>query len=120
LRLSNAFGINDLAITSVTIALTYNNTAGVSAIQPSTLKTVTFSGSPSYTIPNGALVVSDPIDLQVKAQSMVTVSIYLANGQVGNFITGHPGSRTTSWMVQGNQVTKANLTDSTRASVAHW
>jgi hypothetical protein len=120
LRISNAFGVNDLSINSVTIALSYNNSAGVSAIQPATLKPVTFSGSTSYTIPNGALVVSDAVDLQVKGQNMVTVSIYLENGQAGNYITGHPGSRTTSWMVPGNQVSKANLTDPTRASVAHW
>lgn len=105
--------MNDLPITSVTIALPVNDSAGASGIQPETLKTATFSGSKNYTIPDGALVVSDPIDLQVEAQSMVTVSIYLEEGQEGNFITGHPGSRTTSWMTEGNQVASANLTGDT-------
>lgn len=104
----------------MTIALPHNDSAGVAAIQPNTLKTVTFSGSKNYTIPDGALAVSDPVDLPVKGQSMVTVSIYLEEGQSGNFITGHPGSRTTSWMTEGNQVAATNLTGSALASVDRW
>jgi hypothetical protein len=92
----------------------------VSAIQPKTVKIVTFSGSPNYTIPNGALVVSDAIDFAVKAQSILAITIYLADGQTTNYITSHPGSRTTSWMAFGNQVNAANLTGSSLTSVAHW
>jgi len=122
IRISNAFGLTDLPITAVTVALPFNGSAGVAAIQPSTLKTVTFSGSKNYTIPNGALVVSDPIDLPVIAQSMLSVTIYLANGQVSstNAITAHPGSRTISWMSLGNQVSATNITDASSANVAHW
>ena len=87
---------------------------------PETLHTVTFSGSPNFTIPNGALVVSDPINLPVVALSMLTVTMYLQDGQTTNFITSHPGSRTTSWMTFGNQVSAANITDSSRKSTQHW
>lgn len=122
IRISNAFGLTDLPITAVTVALPFNGSAGVAAIQPSTLKTVTFSGSTNYTIPSAALVVSDPIDLAVVAQSMLTVTIYLANGQVSstNAITAHPGSRTISWMSLGNQVSATNITDASSQNVAHW
>ncbi|KAG4434819.1 hypothetical protein IFR05_009690 [Cadophora sp. M221] len=122
IRISNAFGVSDLPITAVTIALPFNGSAGVAVIQPGTLKTVTFSGSKNYTIPNGALIVSDPIDFKVEAQSMLTVTIYLADGQKSatNAITSHPGSRTVSWMSAGNQVSATNITDASSANVAHW
>lgn len=120
LRISNAFGATDLPITNVTIARPLGGTPGNPAIDTKTLQTLTFSGSPSFTIPNGALVVSDPIDFEVKAQTELSISMYLAEGQVGNSITSHPGSRTTSFMTFGNQVTAANISDANTQSVAHW
>ncbi|KAL6244314.1 hypothetical protein RBB50_008556 [Rhinocladiella similis] len=121
IRISNAFGLTDLPITSMTIALPYNGSAGTSAIQPSTLQTVTFSGGDeSIVIPDGALGVSDPLDFPVEAQSMITVTMYLASGQQGTYITSHPGSRTTSWMTVGNQVGATNLTGPELNSTAHW
>jgi hypothetical protein len=120
IRISNAFGTTDLPITAVTVALPVNGSAGVSAIQKNTLHTVTFSGSSNYTIPNGALVVSDPVNLPVAPLSMLTVTIYLQDGQTTNFITSHPGSRTTSWIAFGNQVYAADITDSNRIGIQHW
>ncbi|RDW87332.1 hypothetical protein BP5796_03026 [Coleophoma crateriformis] len=120
IRISNAFGVNDLPVTAVTVALPLNGTAGTSDIQPGTLRDVTFSGSGNFTIPNGALAVSDPINLPVQAQSMLTITIYLANGQQSNYITSHPGSRTTSWFSSGDYTASANLTDDSTQSAAHW
>jgi hypothetical protein len=120
LRISNAFGINDLPISAVTIALPKNNLSGQSGIQPDTLKTVTFSGNKEFIIPSGALAVSDPIRFDVLPQSTLSVSLYLAEGQAGFSITSHPGSRATTWMVFGNHVDEEDLTDSSITSVAHW
>ncbi|KAE8443760.1 hypothetical protein EG329_001354 [Mollisiaceae sp. DMI_Dod_QoI] len=122
ISISNAFGLTDLPITAVTVALPTNGLAGVAAIDTSTLHTVTFSGSKNYTIPNGALVVSDPIPITVAPQSNLAVTMYLQDGQLSstNAITSHPGSRTTSWMSMGNQVSKQNITDSTTQSLQHW
>ena len=119
-RLSNAFGTTDLPITAVTIALPFNGSAGASAIQPGTVKSLTFSGNASAVIPNGALIVSDPIDFAVKPQSVLAVTIYLATGQPSNYVTSHPGSRTTSWFTFGNYVNVANLTGASVQSAAHW
>lgn len=122
LRLSNAFGSTDLPISSITIAVTSNSTAGSSVIDTTTLKKLTFSGTPAYTIPKGALVVSDEVKLdnEAKAGTELTVSVYLANGQAGNDITSHPGSRTTSWMAFGDHTTAENITDVSTQNVAHW
>lgn len=119
-RVSNAFGGSDLPITGMTVALPYNNSAGVSAIVRETLQTVTFSGAESIVVPNGALAVSDPLNFTVRPQSMLSVSLYLRDGQSTNSITSHPGSRTTSWFTTGNQLSAANLTGPLLNSTAHW
>jgi hypothetical protein len=122
LRFSNAFGVTPLPITAVTVALPANGAAGVSAIQPHTLQTVTFSGNTSISIPNAGLAVSDPLNFPIEPQSMITVTMFLATGQTTNMITSHPGSRTTSWFVNGNEVSATNLTVTNPSvqSVAHW
>lgn len=109
-------------ITKVTIATPYNGTAGQSAIEPNTLKQVTFGdGESGISIPNAAQAVSDPIYFNVpKAQTNIAVTIYLADGQTGGAITGHPGSRVSSWMGFGDLTTAANITGSQVTSVAHW
>ena len=118
LRFSNAFGLTNLPISAVTIALPTNGSAGVSGIQPETLQNVTFSGANSFSLPNGALLVSDPISMEVEPQSMISVSMFLESGQQGVDITSHPGSRTTSFFVNGNAVAEPDLTDA--ANAAHW
>lgn len=122
LRISNAFGVSPLPITAVTVALPFNGSAGVSAIQPNTLQTLTFSGNGSIVIPDGSLAVSDPINFKTKPQSILAVSMYLADGQTTNYITSHPGSRTTSYYEFGNHVKDANLTitNVTTQTSAHW
>ncbi|OQD98567.1 hypothetical protein PENVUL_c071G02417 [Penicillium vulpinum] len=120
IRLSNAFGPNDLKITNATISLPARQQVGVSALQTGTLKTISFNGSPDVEIPNGGLVVSDPIKFPVKAQSALMINIYLAEGQQGFSVTGHPGSRTTSYLALGDQTGAQNLTDSSVQSTDHW
>lgn len=120
IRISNSFGTTNLPITAATVALTFNDTAGSSAIVPGTTKKITFSGSDSIIIPNGALAVSDPINFPIKPESMITVSLYLATGQPSNYVTSHPGSRTTSWFAFGNHVEADDIVDPSKASAAHW
>ncbi|KAJ9609609.1 hypothetical protein H2200_005937 [Cladophialophora chaetospira] len=121
IRISNAFGLTDLPITAMTVALPSNGSSGDSAILPSTLQSVTFSGGEAgITIPDGALAVSDPLNFPVKPLQTITVTLYLATGQNGTYITSHPGSRATSWFTMGNQVGATNLTGPLLNSTAHW
>ncbi|KFY43179.1 hypothetical protein V494_02071 [Pseudogymnoascus sp. VKM F-4513 (FW-928)] len=117
LQISNTFGGSDLPITEAAIALPTGGEAGVGGIEASPIAGLTFNGASSVTIPKGEVVYSDPIDFSVAAESMLTLTLYLADGQSGNSITGHPGSRTTSWMQEGNQV---NATSISGSNVAHW
>jgi lysophospholipase L1-like esterase len=122
IKISNAFGVTNLPITAVTVALPANDTVGIHQIQGNTVQKVTFSGNDSISIPNGALAVSDPLNFQIKGQSMITVTMYLETGQTTQSITSHPGSRTTSWWQYGNAVDAASLTitNKTTQSAAHW
>jgi hypothetical protein len=97
IAISNAFSPVALPITAVTVAYPTNGSAGVSTIVPGSVKALTFQGNASIVLPNGALAFSDPIDFPVAPQSMLTVTLYTAQGQASPSITSHPGSRTTSW-----------------------
>lgn len=117
LAISNTFGGSDLPITAGSIGLPTGGAAGVSGIQASPLAAITVGGKASFTVPRGQVVVTDEIAFEVKAQSMITVSLYSQQGQSGSSITGHPGSRTTSWFVAGNKV---NATTISGTASVHW
>jgi lysophospholipase L1-like esterase len=72
-RLSNVFGAQPLRIGATQVALRRD----VAAIYPSTNRRVTFSGQPAITIPAGAVVLSDAVDLDVPAGVDIAVSTYL-------------------------------------------
>ncbi|KAF2141932.1 uncharacterized protein K452DRAFT_358433 [Aplosporella prunicola CBS 121167] len=139
LRISNAFGTETLRLTRVTIALpkpsvsngnsnsTSNNTgtaSGSSAIDTRTLRAVTFDGGEGTSIPSGAQAVSDPADiggLDVGPGAALAVNLYLRSGVSGGAVTGHPGSRTRSWVARGDGVGMADLRDGDEAKEAqHW
>src|SRR6266545_4820927 len=90
LHFSNAFGTTVLPITAASLALPAGGAAGVSTIQPGTAHPVTFHNQPSVRIPVGAQMVSDAIPINVPARSNLTVTLYLADGQLSNNITSHP------------------------------
>src|SRR5438067_2259710 len=73
IRLSNEMGSTPLSIGGVHIAVR----AAGAAIQPGTDRLLTFSGNNSITVPPGAPVLSDPVDLPVAPLSDLAVSIYL-------------------------------------------
>jgi lysophospholipase L1-like esterase len=114
LRFSNAFGGADLPITGVTVA----RSLGADAIAPGSARPVTFGGRASTVVPVGAQVVSDPIDLPVTPAAILTVTIYLRDGQRSDSITSHPGSRTTSYLLAGDHRADATLPGAT--PVDHW
>jgi hypothetical protein len=116
-QFTNTFGGSDLPITAASIALPSGTKIGVNGIDTATLAGLTFKGgASSITIPRGQVGYSDPVDFKVEPGSMLTVTLY-TSGQSGNKITGHPGSRTSSWMQQGNHLNASTVTG---ASTKHW
>ena len=74
-RLSNEYGRTPLVVGSAHIA---RQLAGNGAsIMPGTDRTLTFGGRTGVTIPAGAPVLSDPVDLDAPALSNLAISIHL-------------------------------------------
>jgi lysophospholipase L1-like esterase len=72
IRLTNEYGTKPLTVGAATIARV--NTDG--SLDRSSLRKLTFSGQSSAVIPASAPLLSDPVDLPVKALSDVSLSLY--------------------------------------------
>src|SRR5262249_62093716 len=76
--LSNAFGTAPLEIGSAAIAL---QTEGP-AVEPSSIKKLTFSGRPKATVLAGATLVSDPVDMKLAPLANLSIDLYIP-GEIG-------------------------------------
>jgi lysophospholipase L1-like esterase len=74
IRISNTFGMEPLTIGAAHVAISADKSSKIVADSD---RRVTFSGNKSFTIPAGAMVLSDPIELKVAPLSDLAVSIYL-------------------------------------------
>jgi lysophospholipase L1-like esterase len=72
-RLTNAYGRQSVGIGAAHLALS----AGGSAILAGSDRVLTFGGTPEVTIPPDAIVLSDPVDLDVPASGDLAISLYL-------------------------------------------
>jgi lysophospholipase L1-like esterase len=109
---SNAFGNGPVTIASAHIA----RSAGESAIEPASDRELRFNGAPGVTIQPGALMISDPVAFGVEAFANLAVTVQF--GEVPSGVTGHPGSRTTSFIQPGAAVDAASLPEA--AKTDHW
>src|SRR4030042_832845 len=112
LQFSNEYGNSPVTIKAAHIAAS----KGGSAIDGGTDKAVTFKGAPSITIKAGEAVYSDTLDFEVKPLSNLAVSLYF--GETSPAVTGHPGSRTTSYIQTGDAVTAADMASA--VTTDHW
>jgi lysophospholipase L1-like esterase len=128
-RISNTFGSESLTIGAARVALRDRG----ARIVPNTDRALSFSGRSSIDVPAGALVISDPVHLQVPALSDLAVSIYLprpstANtthvvAQQTNYIAGIAGDVTSAPDLPGTVITSqwdfltgVDVTDARRGS----
>jgi len=112
--LSNEFGTRPVTIGSASVALS----AGGGAIDPATVKALTFGGRASATIPPGAPLVSDPVDLATKPLASLAVSFYLPkrtgitsvhwDGAQTGYVSG-PGDKTMDADFKPDSTNKSRL-----------
>ena len=114
LRLSNRFGAMPLSVTAVHIAQPVSPASG--EIVPGTDQALTFSGSPQVTIPAHADYISDPVTFAANALSDVAITLHIEGPP--NEQTGHPGSRSTSYVTHGDFVSALELPQA--KPVDHW
>ncbi len=112
IRLSNEYGDGSVEAGAAYVA----RSSGRDRHEVSAGSAVTFAGRSTVVIPAGAFVWSDEVPLATEDQGDVAVSLYLT--RVPAAITGHPGSRTASYVVAGNHVGDDNLPAA--VLVEHW
>ena len=113
-RFSNLFGTAPLVVGAAHLARAA--APGRAAVIAGTDRALRFAGRPTVTIPPGAEIYSDAVDLPVTAADDVAVSLFLPRAPDRQ--TGHPGSRATSFLVAGDRTGQADLTGATRFD--HW
>src|SRR3989440_2856099 len=111
-RLSNLFGDGPLAVTAVHVA----RSRGGSVIQDASDRRLTFAGADSGRLAPGTEATADPPDFAVPALGDLAVTIEI--GAAPAAVTGHPGSRTTSYLQAGRRASAPELSDA--ATTDHW
>jgi lysophospholipase L1-like esterase len=111
-RLSNAYGKQTLEIGSAHIALH----AQGSGIVPGSDRPLTFSGHETVAIPPDALVLSDPIQLDVPQEHDLAISIFIPGEASGAGI--HYSAQQTSYVGPGNLTGEATISEA--ATFTSW
>lgn len=112
MQLSNEKSQQPVEIKSVYIA----DTDGGKAIDQKTAKYLTFGGSRSVTIEPGKAVYTDVAQYKLKPLQRLSVTISYGNTPVK--ATTHRGSRTTSYLAQGEVAPKADFAEVEKFE--HW
>ncbi len=111
-RFSNTFGNGPVTIAAAHIA----RSRGASAIDPASDRALSFHGAGAVTIAAGAMAWSDPLAFDVAPLENLAVTVYLPAAP--SDVTGHPGSRQTSFLVTGDTVAAPALPGA--ATTEHW
>ena len=112
-KFSNEFSQGPVTINAAEIA--HAATAGSSSdIVAGTQVSLTFNGSKSVTIQPGELVTSDPVKFPMGTRQNVAITMHLGQAS-STSVTGHPGSRTDSYLIEGQGSDFSNA-----VKTAHW
>ncbi|HEY6329582.1 MAG TPA: hypothetical protein VI756_09595, partial [Blastocatellia bacterium] len=114
IHLSNTYGAGALNIGAVHAAIRKSASEIVSGSD----RPVTFSGRPSISIPQGALVVSDPVSLSLPKLADVAVSIYLPEAVTAS--TVHAMALETSYVSPSGDFTAAERLPQESTTITSW
>ena len=113
LKLTNEFSAGATQIKAVELAIA--KTAGSSSeIDESSTVSLTFNGQAGVTMPAKGKAVSDPVDFKIGPRENVAITIHYGSAS-STSVSGHPGSRTTSYLKSGNTT---NFSSATKTD--HW
>lgn len=111
-KFSNEFSASPVTMKSVQIAVS----TGGHRIGESTTKELQFNGISEVILRAGSTVTSDPTAFKLTPRMDVAITINY--GQTSLTTTGHPGSRTTSFLLAGNSTAATDFT--TAVTTDHW
>ena len=112
LKLTNEFSTEATEIKAIELSIA-KSSGSSSEIDESSTVQLTFDGKTSVTIPAKGMVTSDAVKFPIKDRQNVAITIHY--GAVSPSVSGHPGSRTTSYLKEGNTT---DFTDAIRTD--HW
>lgn len=98
IRFTNEFGTAPFTIGAARVGLA----APGGGVQPGSERVLTFSGASAVTVPAGAPLLSDPVDLPLPALAKLSISLYLP-GRVET-CTCHDPALETGWTIPGDAV----------------
>ncbi|MCS7482528.1 SGNH/GDSL hydrolase family protein [Umezawaea endophytica] len=104
-RLTNEFGTVPFTISAARVGIA---TPG-GGVQPGSERVLSFAGAPTVTVPAGAPVLSDPVDLPLPALAKLSISLYLPGGV--ETCTCHDPALDTGWTIPGDAVAATTLPD---------
>ncbi len=113
-ELSNMVGAQPLEIGAAHVAIH----KGGGDLVEGTDRALTFGGSATFTIPTGAVVTSDPVDLEIAPLSDLAVSLYLPRD------TGMPANHNvglhTAYISKGNVAASSNMPEAATMRAYVW
>lgn len=113
LKLSNEYNTEETEILGVELAKALSQGENAS-IDDGTVTAVTFGGKKSVTMKPGEVIVSDPVKFRLTPRMDVAITIHFGKASQKD-VTGHPGSRTSSYIAKGN-----TNDFSSAVETAHW
>ena len=113
LKLTNEFSTGSTEIKAVELA--YAKTAGSSSeIDELSVISLTFNGKAGVTMPAKGKAVSDAVNFKLTGRQNVAITIHYGSASSSS-VSGHPGSRTTSYLKAGNTTDFSNA-----VKTDHW
>ena len=114
LSLSNMLGAEPLEVGAARMGLHQ----GGGAVTPGADREITVNGQRSFTIAPGAVIVSDPVTLDVPPLAELAVSLYLPT--TTGPPTNHPVSLQTAYIAKGNHVASERVPADTTTTAYLW
>ncbi len=102
-RFSNEFSPDSVHILSANIGLSQ----GGSAVDTTTITPLTFGGARGIVMQPDAVITSDAVPFSLAPRTDVAITVHF--GATSPDVTGHPGSRTTSYIAMGNAALAAEF-----------
>lgn len=112
LRFSNLFSDQPTVLKKVSIA----NVLEAPAIDKNTQKNLSFNGNQEVILNPDQEVFSDKLNFKLKPGQRLAITIYY--GAASPKTTGHPGSRTTSYILSGDNINNDVFSDAVKTD--HW
>lgn len=114
LRLANTFGTRAVVLDAVYVGLQKEGAALVA----NSAQEVRFGGSPSISIPEGAEVLSDPVELMIGSEQNVTISLF-SRGETGP-ATMHNSSFQTNYVSGRGNFASGESADGFKKTNESW